>query len=71
MGKAEDLAKTKMKIAQRGFTRQKALNSITKDNCGEEKYTKHPNRHVKDRAAYLAANPSPAAEENTEAPTEE
>ena len=50
------IAKQKLKASKKTFTRNKALKVITAANCHEDRFVKHPNSHVKSRAAYLSAH---------------
>jgi hypothetical protein len=57
----DNIARQKLNLALKQFTRAKALRAITADNCSEDRFTKHPNKHVKARAAHLAAKVADAA----------
>lgn len=48
------IARQKLNAARKAFTRAKALKQITAENCGEDRFVKHANKHVKARAAHLA-----------------
>lgn len=52
--KIRELAAMKNSADKKLFTRNKALNALTVDNCTETRFTNHPNKHVKVRAARLA-----------------
>ncbi len=49
------IARQKLNAARKAFTRAKALKVITAENCSEDRFVKHANKHVKARAAHLAA----------------
>ena len=56
----DNIARQKLNLAMKQFTRAKALRAITVDNCGEERFTKHKNKHVRARAEHLAAKSADA-----------
>lgn len=63
-GEKKVLENLKMRLTaeKKGFTRAKALRAINKENCTEERFVKHANKHVKARAAHLAGNSEPSQE---------
>lgn len=61
----DNIARQKLNTARKQFTRAKALRAINSTNFSEDRFTKHPNKHVKARAAHLASK-AEVAEVKTE-----
>lgn len=55
-------AKQERSAAMRQFTRTKALNAITAENCTEKRFSEHRNYHVRMRAWNLQGRPQGATE---------
>lgn len=53
--------KTELNAIKGVFTRMKAERALTAENCTEDKYTKHRNKHVRLKATKLAAREKEAA----------
>lgn len=51
----DNIARQKLNASKKEFSRAKALHAITADNCGEDRFVKHKNKHVRARASHLAA----------------
>jgi len=62
------IAKQKLNLAMKQFTRAKALRAINSENFSEDRFSKHNNKHVRARAVHLAAK-SAGAEPVTEQET--
>ncbi len=59
----KDKARQALNLAMKQFTRAKALRALNAGNCEEKRFTDHPNKHVKARAAHLAARNAPPVTE--------
>ncbi len=58
----DNIAKAKLAAAMKLFTRKKALTAISADNCTEDRFVKHANKHVRAKAVHLLAKNTPTEE---------